>query len=204
VAIYNEILVGRYARMLQKLFSMKGGVPVKQLAGELMAVLPVFAGVELRYLESWNRFGATVNQAAAVGVPTNVRIRNPVGSGVVAVLESIHLDSTVVLEVLLRRSTTDTDYANVFTTFTLDPRSGGALTRSSSVFSGNQIATLGGFNIGDFLIPANQGQELIANENQEITLLPGISYDLSTVAVNVALIVSLKYRERVLEESERA
>jgi len=54
------------------------------------------------------------------------------------------------------------------------------------------------------LIPANQGQELIANENQEITLLPGISYDLSTVAVNVALIVSLKYRERVLEESERA
>ena len=57
LAIFNEIENARYARMLQKLSGVKGNAPVRQLAGEVMAVLPIFNGAENRYLEGWNRFG---------------------------------------------------------------------------------------------------------------------------------------------------
>src|SRR6266851_4747570 len=57
MARFNEILVGRYNRSLQKLLSMKGQAVMPQLASELQPTFSFFSGAENRYLESWERFG---------------------------------------------------------------------------------------------------------------------------------------------------
>src|SRR5260370_38399849 len=88
MARYNEILVGRYNRMLQKLFGMKGGVVAPQLASEISAAFPLFSGVENRYLESWNRFTSVVNQVALAGTPAQCQLRNTT-SNVIAVIDKL-------------------------------------------------------------------------------------------------------------------
>src|SRR5437899_9413190 len=89
MALYNEILVGRFARGIQKYFGAKGSPPIKQLAGDLYIVHKLFNGAENRYLEGWSRFGWVAGQAAAVGNKSAVRLRNPPTSNVIAVIERI-------------------------------------------------------------------------------------------------------------------
>src|SRR5260370_32873282 len=93
MARYHESLVGRYNRMLQKLFGMKGGVVAPQLASEISAAFPLFSGVENRYLESWNRFTSVVNQVALAGTPAQWQLRNTT-SNVIAVIEKLTISSS--------------------------------------------------------------------------------------------------------------
>ncbi len=80
MARYNEILVGRYNRRLQKLFSMKGEPPAPQLSTEIGTTLNLFSGIEERYLEGWAVFSLHVNNTVGAGVNAGVRFRNPVAS----------------------------------------------------------------------------------------------------------------------------
>src|SRR5229473_5047766 len=89
MAVYNEILAGRFNRALQKLFGIKGPPAVPQLGGEIVPSVSMFYGVENRYLEAWERFGFQIVQAAVVGQAGSFRLRNPVNSGTIAVLEKI-------------------------------------------------------------------------------------------------------------------
>src|SRR5216683_1744621 len=91
MAKFNEILTGRHNKMLTRLFSMKGSAPAPQLAGEIMPVHLFFSGVENRFLESWNRYGFFATIGPTVGQTEAVQIKNPAGSNIVTVLESIIL-----------------------------------------------------------------------------------------------------------------
>src|SRR5260370_2123300 len=78
MARFNEILVGRYNRFLQRLLSMKGGPPAPQLASEIQPQMDVEAlPVELRFLLGWHLYQNTVSQGASVGNAAGVQIRNP-------------------------------------------------------------------------------------------------------------------------------
>ncbi len=57
MAGYNEILSGRYNRCLQKLLSMKGQASTNELASTIQPNFQFAWGNEMRFLESWNRFG---------------------------------------------------------------------------------------------------------------------------------------------------
>src|SRR5438034_3476406 len=87
MARFNEILVGRYNRFVQKLLSMKGDAPVPQLASEFQPIIPTFSGVENRYLEGWDRFSITLSQTAVAAQTNGLQFRNPAGSNVIAVFE---------------------------------------------------------------------------------------------------------------------
>src|SRR5258708_23493143 len=90
MARFNEILVGRVNRSLQKLFAMKGGPPAPQLASEITVNHQLQSAAENRYLEGWNRYAVAIGIAAGgVGNRAGVRIRNPVGSTIIAVIEKI-------------------------------------------------------------------------------------------------------------------
>src|SRR5260370_42195617 len=90
MARFNEILIGRWNRYLQKLCSIKGGPPAPQLAYDITATLEIDqSAVESRFLLGWNRFGFGLQLAGAIGNPSQIRLRNPTGSGVIAVIESI-------------------------------------------------------------------------------------------------------------------
>ena len=91
MARFNEILAGRFNRALQKFLSMKGGPPAAQLASEIGAMF-VFnrMGADFRYLESWNRYGVTFTIGGVALNQGTFRLRNPLGSNVIAVVEKLN------------------------------------------------------------------------------------------------------------------
>src|SRR5258708_10109219 len=115
MAKFNEILVGRVNRGLQKLFGIKGGPPVPTLASEVMPVHPLFSGRENRYLEGWNTFALTRGQVAVAGITPVVRLRNPVGSNIIAIFERLLvLNFNTTSAPILRSGTTNTDLPTGF------------------------------------------------------------------------------------------
>ena len=206
MAIYNEILVGRFNRSLQKLFGIKGSPPVRQVAGEISPTHTLAAGVELRFLEQWNRYGFATFVAAAAGINGTLRIRNPVGSNVLFVLEKASAGGEGASDsVRLGMVETNADLVASATGINnrIDRRQGSTgsnaiLSNSDLTHPGSTISTLIG------VIPAVTMYEFITYENQEIPVLPGQAVDLWAGAVNQQVICSLLWRERYLEESERA
>src|SRR5216117_1814690 len=113
MATYNEILVGRFNRFLQKYLSMKGDAPAVQLAADWQPTIEFDAGVELRYLQSWNRYAvlqATVAQAANT---SGVRLRNPSTSNVIAVIEQLAVSASVADNIDVSQGAVATDYNTI-------------------------------------------------------------------------------------------
>lgn len=210
MAIYNEILSARFARMLQRIFSMKGEQAVKQLAGELMPVIPMFTGVENRYLEGWQRYCATINlSAGGAGNFGKWRFRNANRNNL-AVFEKIILSNTnaaaVTYQVALAGAvTTDlaTPISNVNTQ--LDLRGPNASSLNLSFETTN--VQLSGVAVFQGQIAAGQNLDVILFEDQELLLangnVGGAALHISTLSSNVILLGSVIWRERQLEESEQ-
>jgi hypothetical protein len=202
MARYNEILVGRYNRMLQKLFSMKGGAVAPQLASEIAPAFPLFSGVENRYLESWNRFGAVVNQTALAGTPAQFQLRNTTAN-VIAVIEKLLFTSTTAQLVAV---TSDLTPGQALTSIVgprvLDPRSG-RTTRSALIAELSNSLGISGGNIAFVQLAANASIDVIATDIQELAVPPGFIVGCTSAAgVANSLTLSVWWRERVLEDSE--
>ncbi len=207
MAIFNEILSGRFNRALQKIFAIKGSPPVRQLGGEILPVHGIFSGVENRFLESWNRFAADGLVTAVAAVTSASMFRNPVTSNVIAVIERLSFSESVADPSLFVSQ--DTGTAALSTAVgqrCLDNRavkgSTSTLGAACQVTQQTGFVVTGGiiFRIG---LPALADYNLIVNENQEITVLPGDVIEVVTSNVNVNLTTNWMWRERVLEESER-
>src|SRR5260370_17358202 len=90
MAKFNEVLVGRFNRALQKMFSMKGGPPAAQLATEITSNVQFNQmGMDFRYLEGWDIFGDQVNPGASAANTNGYRLRNPNNPNALAVLEKV-------------------------------------------------------------------------------------------------------------------
>ena len=206
MARYNEILVGRYNRFLQKLFGMKGGAVAPQLASEIAPTFPLFSGVEHRYLESWNHYKSFAQVPAVVAQNDAFALVNPVGSGVIAVIERlVFVDDTISNQAFnesITRNGVGGNLANVSPGISIDSRN---LGNSSCAFSSINNVAAGAIIINRYTAPQALGVELdvIKTVNQEMTVLPGDRYLWTTLTVNSISIVNLTWRERVLEDSER-
>jgi hypothetical protein len=210
MARFNEILVGRINRFLQKLLGMKGSPPAPQLASEITPSFEIEdVTVEDRVLLQWNSFAWAQFGAANVGFATQLRLRNPVGSGVIAVIERVSVTSQAGSQTFnLSKAQVSTDLTTPVTTPPIirDLRSasgqptatlmGSAMTPSFA----NGVAVVGTV-IDQIKIAANTSWQFIYTHHQELTLLPGDSYSLSGGA-NEAMQGSFWWRERALEESE--
>lgn len=211
MAIYNEILTARFARALQKLTGIKGGVPAKQLSGEIMPVFPLFWGSELRYVESWQRFAANLSVSAAAGFPGFAQWRNPTGSNTVAIFEKIsfaNANATAQQMNLYGPQPRQLDYGNTFpaaSTFCrLDAR-GIQNTQLVATWTNSQASVgLPALLIANTVLPATTGfYDYVVTDIQEITLLPGDTLQVGTSNANQILSCDFIWRERQLEESER-
>ncbi len=206
MAKFNEILVGRFNRGLQKLLSMKGPASVPQLSSELQPVIQMFHGSEDRYLESWDRFGQFILQAGGAAQNAAVRFRNPKSSNIIAVLEKIlYTDSSAAadsIQVSLSNQTADFTTVPALAGTTLDIRGRNAPT--SILSSQINLAALVGSQILAALVAPNVSWDFIVDGIQELPVLPGMSYDFRNNVVNQAITLSFIWRERFLEDSERA
>jgi len=211
MARYNEILAGRFNRALQKFFSMKGGPPAPQLASEITPNIQYGGmGPDFRYLEGWNKFGACVSVGGAPANQTGIRCRNPANSNAVAVIEKLFLSYAQPNQVNGTQGTATTDLAtiNVMSGLSFDQR---ANPGSAMVFSNQNNAVAVPLLTNSALLlqrpSLGAGQEqvdLIQTDDQELLLLPGAAHQYVIVAVNQVLFLTMWWRERFLEDSERS
>jgi hypothetical protein len=210
MALYNEILVGRFNRALQKVFGMKGGPPAPQLASEIGPTVAMFYGVENRYLEGWNRFGGAFFTPASVGNMTCTRIRNPAGSNVIIVIEKLLVSHSAgfVDQVLLVHGTAVGDLGAINSTLfaRIDPRGNPQPTAILSTQNSAPTAPLLTNQqslIGVQFNATNANWDFITFEEQELNLLPGDAYQVNNQTVNGDQTSNIIWRERFLEDSER-
>lgn len=214
MAKFNEILTGRLNRAMQKFTGIKASAPTPQLATEFIPVFPIFWGVENRYLEQWNRYGMFANCPANAGQQNGVRFLNqslnqstppPASTNVMIVVEKITVanNGAAAMQWFLNYYTAATvGVSGVATVQNLDIRAGIQLTSTALVTFGNVISF--GNAIGGGVLPANTSTDYILYENQEITLPPpNTGLAVWTNVVNVPMQITLIWRERALEESER-
>lgn len=205
MARFNEILVGRYNKALTKLFSIKGSSPAPQCSSEIAAIIELEQPpVENRFLLSWDRFGTAVTQAAVAGQLSTVKLRNPVGSNVIAIFEKICFSTGAIDTVDVQMGTTQTDGAiivPVIANNNFDSRSGRP---SSLIFSASGAAApVSQQTVWRATVLASTNVEVINGKNQEITLNPGKTIQVVMSTANLSINVSWFWRERLLEESER-
>lgn len=206
MARYNEILVGRFARGVQKIFGVKGEVPVASLGGEIQVVHPVFSGAEHRYLEGWDRFGFFVQQAAVAAQAGAIQLRNPAQSGVIAVIEKLLYSNSggAADAPVVSVGNTAVDLATVFNlnANNLDNRSrpGSSLIGSRQTAVGQPNLTTG---IATIQAAALFNWDFIGTDIQEFVVLPGSAVRIISQTNNNALTLSAIWRERFIEESER-
>ena len=211
MAGYNEILVGRFARALQKVTGIKGSVPTSSLSSDLVATWQFFSGAENRYLDSWERFGTFTQVAAVVAQFGSVRFRNPPTSNVVAVVERIttttgNAGAGVADQPSLTRSelaTFQVDLANAVAMghTALDSRGRPSPT---CIMSNQAPAPAVGTNLLAVNVQANATVDWIITDIHELPLLPGSMLQVNSAVTNALFTVSFLWRERFLEESERS
>jgi hypothetical protein len=204
MAGFNEILVGRYNRALQKLLSMKGAAAMNTLSGELAATISTFYGVENRYLESWNRFGVSTTVAAGgAGNRAGFRFRNPPGN-LVAVIEKLIVSTNVADQPFLNYSNTaaTVDLAQTVVTVNTGLDNRGSPSPGLSVTASGNVGALLGVTVESVTLPAVSNFDFIVFEDHEIPIMPGSSYTLYSSILNSTFNFSMLWRERVLEESE--
>jgi hypothetical protein len=205
MAVYNEIQIGRYNRFLQKLLSMKGGAPAGSLASEIYPVLPLEVfGVENRYLVSWERFGFQAFVAGVALVNGGARFRNATGSNMIAVIEKVTIVFAAVDIVQAEIAPQTADLASVQATgnirFDRRGRSMPTLSVSQSTAAGAGPASPANYAaVG----AVNTQEEMITFDDHELAILPGDALSLYSTTNNTALRVSVWWRERFLEDSER-
>lgn len=146
-------------------------------------------------------FALTVN--AAAGFNSKIRIRNPPGSGVIALIRRITMISPTTTDLRIRVNQFTTDLTVADTTVP-DPRWGAlglGIPASTLVASGSadQASAPGGEPILEVLTLANTPVVF----GEEMPLLPGVALDMGHPSTNISLRVWATWTERGFPELER-
>jgi hypothetical protein len=203
MARLNEILVGRFNRSFQKLFGIKGPAPVSTLAPEVMPVHLIPYGVEGRWPETWTRWSFSLSLAATAGQTTGMKIRNPVGSNVIGVVEKVTISTVPDASVILGVPQNLGDYTSITAVAPMDTRQGPPGVVKGFLIPSFQLTSPGSPAILEIVQGRNQPQSVIQFENNEIPVPPGSELYANLNVQNVQFNCVIQWRERFLEEGER-
>jgi hypothetical protein len=210
MAVTGEIQIGRINRFFTKWLGTKGSSPRMSIGGELMGVIPIWSGVENRFLDSWNIYWFLSGPAAGgAGNRSGFRFRNPTGSGIVAVFEKItfNIPNTVASnpQLTIGDATADLGTPSLVTR-PVDKRSttAGASTIGSTSNVGALAALTNPITVWQANTAGDRLFEVIVTDTQEVPLLPGTAIQADAGIDNVALNISWRWRERALEDSEKS
>jgi len=200
MAVYNEIGIGRWNRFIQKLTDMKGGPPARQLSSEIQFQHEIFAGQETRYLQAWDRFGLGVTLSAIAAQRSGLRLSNPSGSNIIAVIEKAQVSTVTAQIVNLEYGTVVSSLGSALVGVPMEARGRTAPTCQPS-FNTAALSTLNVIAVVQLV--SQTGWDFIADGIQEISLPPGTSVQLDGNTVNTSMQATFWWRERFLEPSER-
>jgi hypothetical protein len=211
MARFNEILNGRFNRALQKITSIKGEAPAPVLGSEILPVFPMFFGKENRYLESWQTFGSFAAISAVAAQSAIFHFRNPAGSNLLSVVEKLTFTSTTTTVITAwmivegpNPSTSADDFGSTPNFCRFDSR--GQQNPTCKLTFGNAAAdTWPGNNRAwwSSFMAQETTVDVILTDGQEFPVLPGDGFRAVNFTANSPVGVSVVWRERFLEESER-
>jgi hypothetical protein len=202
VALFNESLVGRFNRGIQRLHNMKGGTPAPQVTPEIgHNIILENDRPEHHYLVGSVLAAGLVDVAAVAAQTNNHRLRNPGGSGVMIVVEEVMISSTGAAPLSAALTFQDADLATGLgfkVLRDLRGRNSGDMTRVVGLISrSNNVAPVGQ-TFASMITAAN----FPTLWPLKIVLPPGTTLDFNSTGVNIETIVTYVWRERALEPSE--
>ncbi len=205
MARFNEILVGRYNRFFQKLFSMKGGPPAPQLASEVQPSFNIEdVTAELRFLQGVYIYGMSSSIPPLAANFGTFRLRNPTVSGVLAIIEGIQAHNVTTSDSFTIQLGTPgaNDLTSILVTRSRDGRnkSASALIGSIQAVAVTQI----GGTISQIAVPnGNLSGNWPTLREQTIILSPGDELQVQSTTANSTIFFSVQWRERIIEDSEK-
>ena len=199
---FNEILVGRLNRYVQKLLMIKN-TALRSLSPDLICTMQIQNGVEDRYLQGWQRFMFTTTQAAVAAANSAVELRSAPNSGILLVVEKATVlpAATSLVQMVVQKNSSDlAGGVLALSQNRIDSRSN----PSPSAIASTGTAAIGsiGASVFRMLSSSTAPFELILTLDQEVTILPGDAFFLIDETVNQQCSFSIMWRERVLESSE--
>lgn len=209
MALYNEILAGRFNRYLTKVMSLKGQAPAPQLSAEITPSINFRLGPDDWYHQQWNMFGFFSSVGAVAAAQGNIMLRNPVGSNIVGVIMRVMLTNTIGVAdqpfVQVGPRVTDLTTVNPTTNARFDNRGNPQATLLASSQTAAGGVTLGATSTKfQAAMPLNAPPiEVVFTDIHEFTLLPGDALNIGSAVANQALNAAVWWRERSMEESER-
>lgn len=120
-----KIELGKFSTLLRRYLQLKGESEVaSDLAPEISPVLALESDrPEWAFLASEKLMGSVFNATAAVGLASTAQLRNPLNSGVIAIITDVCLSTSVTPGPLqLMRVETNADLANALTPVARDTR----------------------------------------------------------------------------------
>lgn len=205
---------GRYARGAQKALSIKGETVIPDLDSALQA------GFELSELEDhpdtrilfgWRSYGFGIVVAAVANDFLAFSLSNPVGSGILAVVDRFEVVETSVFDsvLLIARDASQQAVTNRGVARDIRSVAGGSTNASICIFGSGTPAAQSGTKVG--MVPADSVAAAVARYpvvrggGDELVLLPGDIFAVfsnSNPAGGVAGAGGIWWRERALDPSE--
>jgi hypothetical protein len=200
----NEIQVGRYNGILHKLFSMKEGAPAPTLAPEVSAGFTLESDrPEWAFLAGDRLCAAWGNGGPAPGQTQKYALRNPVNSGVIAVVTKVKVWASATAPITFSVGLTSAPFPGGWTGFLStfrDTRLGG--------FAGapTTCQMVGISSAGAFLVLFADVFRGAINTQPETTtpyiLAPGTALVVEDLTANLADQATFEWRERALDSAE--
>lgn len=201
----SKIEIGKWSNLLRRMLAMSGVVDV---AGELAPeISPTFVleseRPEWEFLKGAKLMSSQISVTKVVGQQSTGRLRNPVGSQILAVITKINWAiltgaANTAGVVLINRVQTIADLANIVASVCRDTRYP-ALNTSGLIVSQDNVGSA-----GDFFYNATSLDNTTHLMDLPFVLTPGFAIDVNAETAEVELRANIHWIERRLGELEVA
>jgi len=195
----SKIETGRFSDLLRRYLGMKGvSVVSSELSPELSPILVLESErPEWEFLKNEKLMASVFAQGGVVGQNTLYRLRNPAGSGVVAVITRFMITTDLTEIVIAERDDDNGNLATVLPTVSRDTRLP-VLNASSLIASQANNVVVTGESWWTARLLANSD----APQDVQFVLTAGHEIDLVQLGANVAIRGWVHWRERRLDVLE--
>lgn len=213
---YNEVTLPQWQQLVRRVFGLTGpGGNIPTIAPEITPVVVLQPhSAEFRKLRNENLWSAAIAQTSGAAVVGGGGLVNPVGSGVLVVIERIALSfvspAGVAQEINVRLDSQvniEADLPAASTEFS--PRDTRLIPGAGTPFPAavprtGQTAAPSGFFLSRWIFPAAGTWAHMYPVNQDIILTPGfgVAAFQNAVGVGSTIIVNFDWYERFLEPAE--
>lgn len=201
----SKVEIGRYSAQLRRQLGMAGTeIVAAELSPEISATIQIEGeSAEWDFLKSVRRAHCSTSLAAAVGFNARFRLRNPLRSGIIAVVTQLGIANTSASAALQVARGQEAGNLNLtLTTVVPDTRWGTGVDSAALLFSASNSVAIG--QSGDVIVDTVRAVNEEFTWTSEVVLMPGSNLNWGTPlgTTNRGLTTWVIWKERMLPEIE--